>query len=333
MLVSVVIPTRNRPESLKRVLDCIGKQQLLPDEVTVVDSSDERERVEELCKSLPDLKIRLINSVASVCIQRNIGISESGGKYIFLCDDDIEIEPDYLKVLITFLKEHSDEGAVSGVICQKDKEGKWVYEYPPNSVSSLYHTYLFGLPVWGSLPESFKKSINPLTRHILNFYNRKGNTVTKGGWPLITQFSNPIFKTKIYGLGGAIVRRDWLLSSRYDENLDQHGIGDNYGVCMGFPGSINVSISARLYHHMEPKNRIESTRAFYLRNLALHYFILTSVKSRKMAVFFVWSLAGFFTKSILSADFRKARVTLKVGIAVITGSNPYLKKRLSVKGS
>jgi hypothetical protein len=40
------------------------------------------------------------------------------------------------------------------------------------------------------------------------------------------------------------VRRQWLIRSPFDEVLDPHGIGDNYGVAFGFPSKIHVLNSA-----------------------------------------------------------------------------------------
>jgi hypothetical protein len=64
---------------------------------------------------------------------------------------------------------------------------------------------------------------------------RKGNHISKAGWPVISDFSGDYFKTPLYSLGASLVRRDWLLRSPFDEVLDRHGIGEHYGVIAGFP--------------------------------------------------------------------------------------------------
>src|SRR5690606_21956500 len=87
--------------------------------------------------------------------------------------------------------------------------------------------YIFGLSVWGAIkcgPAWLKRC-----------YNRKGNHITKAGWPVITQMSGEFYITPVYTLGASLVKRDWLLQSPFDEVLDRNGIGDNYGVAMGFP--------------------------------------------------------------------------------------------------
>ena len=87
---SLIIPTRNRPEYLKKTLDQINIQKIIFQEIIVVDSSDEqfKNQINQLIK-LHDVK--LLNSKPSTSIQRNIGIKNSNieSKFIMFLDDDI----------------------------------------------------------------------------------------------------------------------------------------------------------------------------------------------------------------------------------------------------
>src|SRR6185295_17891110 len=96
------------------------------------------------------------------------------------------------------------------------------------------------------------------------------------GWPVITDFSGDFFITPVYGLGASVVGREWLLLSPYEELLDRHGIGDNYGVAMSFPVTgIHVLNNAFVYHHQEPANRLQRPLQYLRRVFALDYFIRT----------------------------------------------------------
>ena len=72
---SLIIPTRNRPEYLKKTLDQINIQKINFQEIIVVDSSDGeyKKKIIELVK-LYDVK--LFNSKPSTSVQRNIGIKK-----------------------------------------------------------------------------------------------------------------------------------------------------------------------------------------------------------------------------------------------------------------
>ena len=101
MELSVVIPTRNRRESLLRLLQSLSSQKYQLKEVIIVDASDQEIDVAELQAMFKSFPIRYLRSIASVCSQRNTGIKTATSEFIFLCDDDIEITDDYLLTLMT----------------------------------------------------------------------------------------------------------------------------------------------------------------------------------------------------------------------------------------
>jgi glycosyltransferase involved in cell wall biosynthesis len=76
MNVSVVIPTRNRPDCLDDLLDSLAGQTFPLSAVIVVDSSDAPRSEEELRQRHPSLPITSLLR-ASVCGQRNLGIRRS----------------------------------------------------------------------------------------------------------------------------------------------------------------------------------------------------------------------------------------------------------------
>src|SRR6185436_11747216 len=84
-------------------------------------------------------------------------------------------------------------------------------------------------------------------------------------------------------------------ASPYDERLSVHGIGDNYGVALKFPGdrSIAVLTDLAVRHHKASENRLDAVTTYYQRLLALDYFMRAdrrfSVVNR---MFLVWSLFG-----------------------------------------
>ena len=69
---SIIVPTRNRPELLNRLVGVIVPQLLENDELIIVDSSDS-EFLSMGLTSIPQIKY-LITYICSAAVQRNIGL-------------------------------------------------------------------------------------------------------------------------------------------------------------------------------------------------------------------------------------------------------------------
>lgn len=289
MNISVVIPTCNRLESLRRLLSGINSSTYPFLEVIIIDSGTEIPGQPEL-SSFRNLRINYLQSERSVTIQRNTGIRNAKGDWIFICDDDIEVPPDYIEKLVAHIKNHDEAGAVSGLVFQKEK-GDWKASYPEQSFFSLVMKYVFGLGIWGGIGDIK----TPLAAGIKQHYAKKGNHISKSGWPVITDVSGEYFITPVYGLGASLIRKDWLVQSPYDEVLDRHGIGDHYGVALGFPAPVHIVSDARVYHHQSEANRLGRRLQYFRRALALDYFLRTRPALRTAGVkrrWLAWSLLG-----------------------------------------
>src|SRR5690554_3036609 len=94
-LVSVVIPTLNRYEYLKDVLKDFEQQTYKHFEILIIDQSKPFQ--EDFCKGF-NLNIRHIQqSKPALWLARNSAIKKSKGTIIALSEDDVRIEPDWLK--------------------------------------------------------------------------------------------------------------------------------------------------------------------------------------------------------------------------------------------
>ena len=322
MKISVVIPTCDRKLNLLALLKNLNESTFPVHEVIVVDSGEENLLAEDYAE-FKNIKVQYLISEKSVCIQRNLGINKASGEWIFLCDDDIEVPADYLHKLALHTEEHPEAGAISGLVLQKEKD-QWVSQYAEISAPKLFWKYFFQLGVWGSIECS---SNNFLIRKIKHYYQKKGNHLSKAGWPVLTNFSGKYFTTPVYGLGASLIKKEWLLHSPYNEVLDKHGIGDHYGVAAGFPEpGIHIVTDAFVYHHQETKNRLQTSLQYYRRVLALDYFI-GSVKSLQEVkrTWLLWSLFGNLISIIFSLNFTMIRAAFKSFLVVLFRKNPYYK--------
>jgi len=327
MQISVVIPTCDRKQRLLSLLHNLDQSSYPVHEVIIVDSGND--------KLLPadygifkNISILYLESERSVCIQRNTGIANAGTPWIFLCDDDIEPPADYLAKIVAHIDSHPEAVAVSGVWMQSEKD-QWVSEYPVRSTRELAWKYIFQLSIWGKID----CKDNFISRRLKKYYNRKGNHISKAGWPVITDFSGSFFTTPLYSLGASVIKKEWLERFPYDEVLDSHGIGDNYGVAINFPpNSIHVLNNTFVFHHREPLNRLQKPLQYFRRSLVLDYFIRTNKNLRHVKkICLLWSLKGNLLAFILAGDRKMIRAGFKTLLAVAFKKNPYLKRSFSLK--
>jgi len=322
MQISVVIPTYNRRAALLSLLRSLNQSIYPIAEVIIVDSGSDGLKPSEY-SIFSNLKVIFLTSESSVCIQRNVGVRAATSPWIFICDDDIEVPNNYLYELMAHIRKHPEAGAVSGIISQREEEG-WKNSYNLSSTKELLLKYVFRLSIWGEINCTQN---NFLVKKIKKYYSAKGNHISKSGWPVITNFSGEFFTTPVYGLCASLIKKDWLTISPYDEILDRHGIGDNYGVAIGFPGTgVHVVNNAFVWHHKEPANRLQMPLQYYRRVLALDYFIKTRknipyVKKRWL----LWSLFGNFIISMFKRDSLMINATFKSMVHVFSGQNPYYK--------
>ena len=324
--ISVVIPTFNRPESLRRLLSSLEIQKFTPKEVIIVDASDETIRIEGIQLLFPTLNISHIITIPSVCKQRNIGIRMSKSNYVFLCDDDIEVSADYLFRVVTYLLENPAAGIVTGWVLDKKAEG-WNHQYDQTSFLGFVWNFIFQLTVWTDLS---KVKSNLFTRPIIHllqiFYANRGNTFTLAGWPLITSFKGEVIQTTFYTLSACIANKEWVMDVPFDEKLSANGIGENYGITALLPYKqpIHILNGVFVYHHHELANRLKLVASYQLRIFALHYFMTKSYRfNRGNIVFLYWSLLGNLIWQLCKLKMEMARATLKTITMLLLGRNPY----------
>ena len=99
--ISVISCTKNRTKDLVNFLDSLHNQTRLPDELIIVDASDNdntKNMVQQTRGRLP-FDVIYKGTAPGLTRQRNIGISLSRGNYLFFFDDDIILENEFIKLI------------------------------------------------------------------------------------------------------------------------------------------------------------------------------------------------------------------------------------------
>jgi glycosyltransferase involved in cell wall biosynthesis len=329
MNVSVVIPTRNRAACLDTLLDSLARQTFPLAEVYVVDASDVPRTAEELRQHHPDLPLTVLRSEASVCVQRNLGIRQVTSPLVFVCDDDMIVPPAYVATLREYMLQHTDVAAASGLVVEPGQTTDHLSQYPVQSVSELLFRFIFQLSVWGVIDHVQPSWLGRLPFALLRrYYAWRNNGLSTAGWPEITRFERPAFRTRVWGLGASLLRRQWLGDQPYDEIFDRHGIGDNFDLCLRLPGERPVAVvtEAWVEHTKSTLNRLPREVSYYRRTLSLHYFLSRYPEfSCRHRVFFLWSLIGKYLESRYAGDRERAASTLRILRLILTHRNPYVQ--------
>lgn len=183
MLLSVVIPTRNRADLLATALESIAGQDLSQDqyEVLVIDngSTDRtKELVEQMRSQLPMLRY-FYATEPGLHVGRHLGLKEANSDQLVYADDDIRAEPTWLSAIA---ENFSDPNvAMVGGNNYPDFKGP-----VPSWLEKLWAVPSHGGQMLGqlsilSLPNG-RRSISPMMIWGCNFSIRKQVLLDAGGF-------------------------------------------------------------------------------------------------------------------------------------------------------
>ena len=103
-MVSFIVIGRNEENTIRRcflsILETIKTMKLGRFETIYVDSDSDDDSI-KITKEFKEIKIFKITGKYNAAIARNIGAKESKGDILFFIDGDMEINPDFLKMVLT----------------------------------------------------------------------------------------------------------------------------------------------------------------------------------------------------------------------------------------
>jgi GT2 family glycosyltransferase len=296
---SIIIPTYNRADDLKCCLDSIIIQTKIPNEIIIIDDSD-NEIVEQCLNNYQkemhnqNILLKYIRNYKerSLTIARNIGIENSSGDIILFLDDDIILEENYLEEL---LKTYQNFPEVMGI------QGKITNFYRPGAITGLYNR-LF-------LLDQISK------------YNGSVMPSVFGIYPSLTE-KNEVFCEWLSGCNQSY-KKDVFKTFRFDENLRKYSYKEDmdfsYRILKEMPDSLLFTPYARCIHNVSPASRIPKEEKIFMEMVYSVYLFYKIIKqSRRNKILFIWSRIGYFMKNIAESVAKKPR-------------NPYLMAKYQLK--
>ena len=106
--VSVVIPTLNRKNLLKKAIESVSKQTFSPHEIIVVDNGSSDGTLEMVNKEYPSVKT-FVQNIPGVSATRNLGIKMSEGNWVAFLDSDDQWHREKLKLQLESISQEENE--------------------------------------------------------------------------------------------------------------------------------------------------------------------------------------------------------------------------------
>lgn len=124
-LVSVVVTTHDRPESLEETLRSISRVNYSKFEIVIVDNASSNDDTVDLVKRLSsELKnLRYIREDrVGLCWARNCGLEAARGTITAFTDDDVLVDPNWLTALVQGFSNGDNVACVNGLILPRELE-------------------------------------------------------------------------------------------------------------------------------------------------------------------------------------------------------------------
>lgn len=122
VLVSVVVPTRNRAESLARCLGSLAQLEYPRLEIIVVDNAPTGDETKK-CVERFGAGVRYVREdTPGASAARNRGLREAHGAIVAFTDDDVLVDRHWIRALVDCFERHPDVACVTGLVVPAELE-------------------------------------------------------------------------------------------------------------------------------------------------------------------------------------------------------------------
>lgn len=277
LTLSVIVPTKNRPRLLARIVEHLLAQTVRIDELIVVDQSDDDAGcaiVEGSVARVPETRRPRLRYVWDPAIDgaaaaRNAGLDLAVGDIVGCVDDDMIPESDVFERLLAHYEREPSLAAVSPVITN----------YPPPALRHRLFARLF-------FRGPFHDDRQPVY------------------WTWQRPRSSPLVPVRILNGGLLTVRRVALGATRFDRRYRGASVGEDVDLSWslaGRGGRIAIATDAHIVHDRAPRPPARHEEAFLTSwGFVFHKHVPRTLASR-------CTLAWFVTGVVLEAAIASVR--------------------------
>lgn len=288
--VTAILPTCNRHEILQRTLESLNEQNHFPQELIIVDASDDYNLIEFIVRAI-NLQSDVIHIKArkkGSASQRNEGMEHSNNQYIFFFDDDIIFEDGCIKELWTQIQNNDDCGGISANITNQ-------HFNTPSLFSKIYY-WILGADLTKPLPgKCIGAAITFLPEYNPNF---KG--CTEMDW---------------LHTGCTLYRKSALPNPVFDNHFTGYSLMEDLALSLRVAKKWKLlnSSKARIFHDSQQSLEKTNIKRMAEMDLANRYYIMKNIQNKNGFKIFSQLLiqqflGGLTSKEIFHLDFWKAKM-------------------------
>jgi GT2 family glycosyltransferase len=267
---SAVIPTKDRPDECLNCVKSMLEQTLPFWEIIIVEAVIDKDNMSSLAKALSEIPstnthiIYLATDKPGSVHQRNLGIAQVTGDFIFFADDDIVLEKDCLEQICKAFSELDHKvGGVQPLILQ---------ENAISHVSSL-------------LRKMF----------LLSDSTNNNPHMKPSGFPSLASLPDKPVRTNVFSGCCCCYRRSIFPNYLFDERLKGYGAMEDIDLSYRISQSFDLWVwpDAKIHHYPSKRGRIPPEK-FYEMTMA-HYWYLFNKNMPKIFLYqmaFTWANIG-----------------------------------------
>lgn len=251
MNFALIICTYKRPKPLVNLLQSVAKQTLYPNEILIIDGSEDNETqkiiAENNFKNLIYFKVDAQNR--GLTKQRNFGISKLNNDVEIVCflDDDVILENNYFEKLLETYVLFPNALAVGGYITN---EIKWFQQKQAKN-PNLYciDGYCRKESSRFRLRKKLRLGSNEKPGFLPNFSH--GRSVS------YLPPTNKIYEVEHFMGGVSSYKREVFLKHQFSTYFDGYGLYEDADFCLRLAkmGKLYVNTAAQLAHYHHPDGR------------------------------------------------------------------------------
>lgn len=267
--MAYVVPTKDRPDDLRKLLASLAEQTVTPTQIVIVDGSDPD--IEWVCKDFPALPLTYVREFPpALARQRNAGMAALADDIDVAgyLDDDLELAADATERMLAFWKAAGPQvgGAAFAIVNQP-------LRHPLLGFVSQF--FLLNGPQQGRLlPSGFATSITPRAQTQRTDWLYGGATLWRR--QVIREFSYD----------------EWFIGHGYLEDVDySHRVSRSY--------ELYVVAEARCWHWPKPILNAQNTNLGRQQVVNRVYFVRKLGGFSKPAL--IWALFGQCVRNALEA--------------------------------
>lgn len=270
--ISVIIPTYNRVDDLKALIDSLKKQVLKPKEIIIVDDSS-NDKIKDFIENLNRKKYNIFyrkkktTEKRGITTSRNIGFAMSSGNIISFLDDDVVLSRSYMKDLEEFYNAHPQAKGICFVESAHNK-----------TKVNKFNNFLMKCFFLGYAKKNYAKVL-PSMVHT--------NPV-----PITQSIESEFLSGENFSF-----RREVLKKIKFDEHFleyaPQEDLDFTFRVNKKYPKSMFFVPKSNFVHNVSQVGRMNIKRLIYHRMIYLAYMFRKSIEPNVKNYFiFWWSLFG-----------------------------------------